>query len=75
MLVNEVVTKSRSRKMARPSRKSQSRPEVVEIEFEDMTPAQQEIARASESLEGKVMPMGLTKSEKIAWMRANIGTE
>ena len=73
MLINEVVTTKRSRKMARPSMKSQPQSEVTEIEFADMTPAQQAIVRASESLEGKVMPMGLSKSEMIAWMRDNIG--
>jgi hypothetical protein len=45
----------------------------IEIQYVDMTPAQQQIADASQDLRGKVMPMGLGKAGKIAWMRANIG--
>jgi len=45
----------------------------IEIQYADMTPAQQAIADASQDLCGKVMPMGLGKAGKIAWMRANIG--
>jgi hypothetical protein len=45
----------------------------IEIQYADMTPAQQQIADASQDLRGKVMPMGLGKAGKIAWMRANIG--
>jgi hypothetical protein len=45
----------------------------IEIQYVDMTPAQQQIANASQDLRGKVMPMGLGKAGKIAWMRANIG--
>jgi hypothetical protein len=45
----------------------------IEIQYADMTPAQQQIADASQDLRGKVMPIGLSKQQKIAWMRANIG--
>jgi hypothetical protein len=47
----------------------------IEIQYADMTPAQQQIADASQDLRGKVMPMGLSKQQKIAWMRENIGVK
>jgi hypothetical protein len=45
----------------------------IEIQYADMTPAQQAIADASQDFRGKVMPIGLDKAGMIAWMRANIG--
>jgi hypothetical protein len=44
------------------------------IEYHDMTPEQQRIADTAENglIGGLEMPMGLTKSEMLVWMRANV---
>jgi hypothetical protein len=47
----------------------------IDIQYADMTLSQQAIADASQDSCGKVMPMGLSKKQKIAWMRENIGVK
>jgi hypothetical protein len=49
-------------------------PDNIDIDYHDMTPAQQRIADTAENgLIGFLeMPLGLTRSEMLVWMRTNV---
>jgi hypothetical protein len=44
----------------------------VDVEYDDMTPAQQYVVDAARSFTGKELPMGLTKDEMLRWMHQHL---